>query len=41
MSKVLFVLSALSLTAFSQDMPADYASVLKTLGKQGDTNRTF
>lgn len=36
-AQLVFVgLSLAAMPAFAQDMPADYASVLKTLGKQGD-----
>jgi hypothetical protein len=34
--RILVILTFFVFTAFSQEMPADYASVLKTLGKQGD-----
>jgi hypothetical protein len=34
--QLLAVLMACAGTGFSQNMPADYASILKTLGKQGD-----
>jgi hypothetical protein len=33
---VLIGISLMTASVFAQDMPADYASVLKTLGKQGD-----
>lgn len=36
MYKLTLSACALALTALAQEMPADYASVLKTLGKQGD-----
>ena len=36
MYKVAISLVALTAAAFAQEMPADYAGVLKTLGKQGD-----
>ena len=36
MYKTMFCLSAVAAIAVAQEMPADYAAVLKSLGKQGD-----
>src|SRR5882724_12396239 len=36
MYKLILCASALAMTALAQELPADYASVLKNLGKQGD-----
>ena len=36
MIRTILVILALGSAAFAQEMPADYAAVLKTLGKQGD-----
>ncbi len=40
MNKTVLIALASAGVLFAQDMPADYAGVLKTLGKQGDFKET-